>query len=339
MTSGWTLLITICSALQGASASLHRRHRSRQLSQTLLASAPEGMVPERMVSFRHLLASSQNASATGEKPVPTPARLRVCNAMGGSMTAKVGHVDHNERVFRAKLASGPTPYKSCSEMKGNLQAGDAVGITIGDIGTTVHLPGNPHAADTVILLVVVPNKVGHPSVPNAKIPDTIDVMMQYFHRFRYPFVATVEASPEANEEVSVKHYSGRSKHLLYGDTAPVEPGSFDVLLNGAKAQGGELSACCGESYVIMHIAAGEVAVYPPAIALDNSVAYSCDGPDGKPPPPPGCPKLENRDESSDFGGDGSYGGSGSAARSSGRHTSSTALSSLLLFTLIPGMCL
>eukprot|EP00927_Polykrikos_kofoidii_P008735 TRINITY_DN1363_c0_g2_i1.p1 TRINITY_DN1363_c0_g2~~TRINITY_DN1363_c0_g2_i1.p1 ORF type:complete len:293 (-),score=34.38 TRINITY_DN1363_c0_g2_i1:270-1100(-) len=171
-------------------------------------------------------------------------RLRVCNAYPSHATLDVF------RGTSQKLTDTPVAYKQCQEFVALLQIGDKLDFMLGDTSagtfSVTDLPSN----DAVLLLVLHRHDASSTAVSfeSHVFAKLMNSQVAVIDTYR----GTATSVPKIADEAASK--SGRSEQLRYGSVVAVNPGKYDVVLEGLDGQvksRSSLVAVDRESYVVL----------------------------------------------------------------------------------------
>lgn len=206
---------------------------------------------------------AKNASGAAVDGPRLSARLRICNSAreGTPMTVEVG--------YPAKIRSAaPVQYGDCWQCVADLKIHDKIVVNFGsdhNSATEMYLPQDPCAANSVVMLAVV---------PHVNIADAYDFKIAFFkERKLNAQVAAVDAAPSTatHEQVVIRpqeppegsSHVPEARPLAFERITIFYPAVYDVLLNEARPSGDAvLHADCDESYVLIRQATGHVIVHP-----------------------------------------------------------------------------
>merc|ERR1719409_934963 len=171
-------------------------------------------------------------------------RLRVCNAYPYSAPLD---------VFRSKdkLTDEPMSYKSCRDFLAPMKSGDKLEFKIGDASAGTFAVSDLPNNDAVLLLIIhrhdqVSTAVSFESHVFANL---LNAQIAVIDTYK----GAMKASPRIKDrEVATKN--SRSEELRYSSIVAVNPGIYEVELDGADGEvkaKRELVALNRESYVIL----------------------------------------------------------------------------------------
>jgi hypothetical protein len=186
----------------------------------------------------------QNSRAEGfVKALEFKHQLRVCNAY--PYTAAVD-------VYRTKerLTDQAMPYKSCKDFIAPLKSGDKLEFKVGDASAGTFAVSDLPNNDAVLLLIIH----RHDQVSTA-----VSFESHVFANLMNAQVAVIDTykgsqmgTPRIKDEKDAKH--SRSEELRYSSIVAVNPGVYEVELDGADGKikaTNKLVALNRESYVVM----------------------------------------------------------------------------------------
>lgn len=204
-------------------------------------------------------------------------RLRVCNAYPYSAALD---------VFRSKdkLTDQPMGYKSCKDFLAPLKSGDKLEFKIGDASAGTFAVSDLPNNDAVLLLIIH----RHDQVSTA-----VSFESHVFANLLNAQVAVIDtykgsqkASPRIKDRADATQNS-RSEELRYSSIVAVNPGVYEVELDGADGEvktTRELVALNRESYVVLRTGVEsktgpsfpqELVIYPnsdPAVLRSSAAA-------------------------------------------------------------------
>eukprot|EP00927_Polykrikos_kofoidii_P038008 TRINITY_DN3224_c0_g1_i1.p1 TRINITY_DN3224_c0_g1~~TRINITY_DN3224_c0_g1_i1.p1 ORF type:complete len:277 (-),score=39.64 TRINITY_DN3224_c0_g1_i1:361-1191(-) len=209
-------------------------------------------------------------------------RLRVCNAYPHQATLDVF------KGTSQKLTDSPLGYKECQEFAALLKVGDKLDFMIGDTSagtfSVTELPSN----DAVLLLVLHRHDRSSTAVSfeSHVFANLLNAQVAIIDTYQgtamsVPKIADVAAS-----------MSARSEKLRYGSVVAVNPGVYNVVLEGLDGQAksrNSLVAVNRESYVVLRtgVDAQEGISYPEEIVVfpksDPALLHSGAAPSGSVP--------------------------------------------------------
>lgn len=190
-------------------------------------------------------------------------RLRVCNAYPYATALDVIR-------GRAEKLTGDEPmsYKTCRDFVSPLKAGDKLEFRVGDASagtfSVSDLPNN----DAILLLVIH----RHDTLSTA-----VSFESHVFANLLNAQIAVIDtykgserATPQIKDATSAKN--SRSEQLRYNSVVAVNPGKYEVVLNGADGEvkaSSELIALNRESYIILRtgVEAQQGESYPQALVV------------------------------------------------------------------------
>lgn len=170
-------------------------------------------------------------------------RLRVCNAYPYSAALDVYR---GEDKF---TNDSPMGYKSCRDFQSPLKAGDKLEFKVGDASagtfSVSDLPNN----DAVLLLVIhrhdtLSTAVAFESHVFANLQNAQVAIIDTYK-------GKIRATPKIKDEKASK--SARSEELRYNSVVAVNPGKYDVVLDGMEGEIAKRSlvALNHESYIVL----------------------------------------------------------------------------------------
>jgi hypothetical protein len=193
-------------------------------------------------------------------------RLRVCNAYPYASALEI-LLGKSQRLTENE----PMPYKSCRDMTYALKAGDKLEFKIGDATAGTFSVNDVPNNDATLFLVVHRH-------------DTLSTAVAFeshvFSNLANPQVAIIDtykgkarATPRIKDaEVSQSARSERSEALRYNSVVAVNPGLYDVELDGddgASLATSQLVALNRESYVVLRtgVEAQQGESYPQSLVV------------------------------------------------------------------------
>lgn len=173
--------------------------------------------------------------------------LRVCNAYPYTHPLDVFH-------GKEKLTESPLAYKKCGEFNPDLKAGDKIDFKVGDSGagsfSVSELPSN----DAVLVLVIYRHDTVSTGVAfeSHVFSNLLNAQVAMIDTYKGKATATprIQDAKAHHDKDALQ----RSEELRYNSVVAVNPGLYDVLLEGpdgkTKAKH-ELVALNEESYMVM----------------------------------------------------------------------------------------
>jgi len=171
-------------------------------------------------------------------------RLRVCNAYP---------FDAALDVFRSKdkLTDQPMHYKSCKDFLAPMKAGDKLEFKIGDASAGTFAVSDLPNNDAVLLLIIhrhdqVSTAVSFESHVFANLMNAQVAVIDTYK-------GSAQAAPRIQDRADATKRS-RTEELRYSSIVAVNPGIYEVELDGANGQvvsKAELVALNRESYVVL----------------------------------------------------------------------------------------
>jgi hypothetical protein len=206
-------------------------------------------------------------------------RLRVCNAYPHPATLDV------YKGTNQKLTDSPLAYKVCEEFAAPLTVGDKLDFMIGETSagtfSVTDLPSN----DAVLLLVLHRHDAMSTAVSfeSHVFASLLNSQVAVIDTYR----GTASSLPKIADAAASK--SGRSEELRYGSVVAVNPGKYDVVLEGPDGHvksRSSLVAVDRESYVVLRtgVEAPQGDSYPEEIVVfpksDPALLHSGAAPSG-----------------------------------------------------------
>lgn len=171
-------------------------------------------------------------------------RLRVCNAYPYAAPLDVYR-------GKEKLTTQAMPYKKCSDFSADLKAGDKIEFRVGDANagtfSVSDLPNN----DAVLLLVIHRHDTLSTAVSfeSHVFANLLNAQVAIIDTYK----GTAKATPKIRDSSARK---GRQEDLRFDSVVAVNPGEYDVVLQGADGEekaNTQLVALNRESYVLLRV--------------------------------------------------------------------------------------